>query len=48
MDEKEEYEMINLVSYEEMNVQSLMFRWESNFRCYSYPINMMLGRVIVM
>jgi hypothetical protein len=30
MYDKEEYEMMNLISYEEVNVQSLMFRWENS------------------
>jgi hypothetical protein len=46
--DKGEYNMLNLVGNDNLNIQSLMFRWVHNFRCFSCPRKFTLGRAIGM
>jgi hypothetical protein len=45
---KREFSFMNLFSYEDVNVQSLMFRNEGVFKCFTCPRNFTLERAIAM
>jgi hypothetical protein len=45
---KREYSFMNLFSYEDVNVQSLMFRNEGVFKSFTCPRNFTFGRAIAM
>jgi hypothetical protein len=45
---KREYHFMNVFSYEDINVQSLMFKCNGDFNTFTCPRNITLGRAIAM